>query len=261
MDASMHTLGMGLNAAYTAFKINGHMLGMTNVTGAKHERVNLADVAYQTQQTAGAPTGPETVLPTPLQYGQGVKVTSTTTDFSQGQLVDTGNMMDIAITGKGWFQIMKDGEIHYTRDGSFKKSADGQIVTADGYPLEPAIVIPEGGSEMTIRENGSVTVKVPGQDEPVDLERIQLAVFNNEEGLVKVGSNLRGIGPTTGEARVLNPGEEGAGNIQQGSLEGSNVKIVPLLIDTVMLTRNTQMMSQGISRADQMWGYVNSIGG
>ncbi len=261
MDAAMHTLGSGLDSAYTAFKVNGQMLGMTNVTGAKHERVNLSDVSYQTVRTPGAATGEDSVLPSPLQYGQGVKVVSTSTDFSQGQLISTGNDLDLAITGKGWFQVMKDGVIHYTRDGSFKRSADGQIVTSDGYPLEPNIVIPEGGTEVTVTPNGIVSVKIPGQDEPAELGTVQLAVFNNEEGLVKVGSNLRALGPTAGEARVINPGEEGAGSVQQGSLESSNVKIVPLLIETVMLTRNTQMMSQGISRADQMWGYVNSIGG
>lgn len=235
-------------------------LANVNTISFKQQRAEFQDLMYQTFRASGATSGGESSQPTSLQVGLGSRFASTTTSFTMGTLQPTGNPLDLAINGAGFFQIQKsDGGIAYTRDGTFKINATGQIVTADGYFLEPAIEIPPGTTAVSVSANGVVSGIRPGETEPEDLGQIQLAVFPNPAGLTRIGQNLYQAGGASGEPQVVEPGLEGSGSVQGGHLEGSNVQVVEEMVKMILAQRAYEINSKAIQTADDMLAILNNL--
>jgi flagellar basal-body rod protein FlgG len=198
-------------------------------------------------------TSQNTLSPTGLQLGTGVRVVSTERSYTQGNLDQTGNSLDLAIQGRGFFQVLRpDGTIGYTRDGSFQVNAQGQVVNSSGYQLQPGITIPTGAQSITIATDGVVSVQVPGQSAPTTVGTIQLADFINPPGLQTVGDNLLVESASSGAPTTSNPGIAGMGTLVQGSVESSNVDVVQEMVDMIQTQRAYEMNSKAVQATDQM---------
>jgi len=210
------------------------------------------DLMYQNLRQAGA-AGEQGQLPTGLQLGLGVRAVATTRAFTQGNLTQTGNVYDIAIKGQGFFQVqMADGTTAYTRDGAFQVSADGQLVTNNGDPVQPAITIPATAQSVTVAGDGTVSVALPGQAQAVVVGQLELANFVNPAGLAPRGQNLFVETAASGTANVGAPGTDGLGAVQQGMIEGSNVNVVEELVTMIATQRAYELNSKAIQTSDQM---------
>jgi flagellar basal-body rod protein FlgG len=208
---------------------------------------------YQNLRSAGAASSDQNQLPTGLQVGLGVRAAATTRNFSQGSLQQTGNTLDLAISGNGFFQIqLPDGTTGYTRDGSFQTDANGQIVTASGYALQPGITIPPTATSVVIAKDGTVNATLPGQTAPKTLGQIQLASFVNPAGLDPRGGNLYGETAAAGTPSSGAPGANGLGTVQVGYVEGSNVNVVQELVSMIATQRAYELNSKAIQTSDQM---------
>ncbi|MGB5538629.1 MAG: flagellar basal-body rod protein FlgG, partial [Gammaproteobacteria bacterium] len=208
---------------------------------------------------AGAQSSEDTVLNSGLMTGTGVRVVATEKLFSQGSLVQTGNNLDMAIEGRGFFQIlMPDGTLGYSRDGTFQMNAQGEIVTAKGYALQPGITIPEDAQSITISTDGIVSVRQPGNSVPTQVGTIQLSDFINPAGLQPVGQNLFLETGSSGAPQTGTPGQSGIGALAQGVLETSNVNTVEELVNMIETQRAYEMNSKAISTAEQMLEYANN---
>ena len=228
-------------------------LANTNTTGFKESRVNFEDLFYQTIKSPGAYSSEYTQSPTGIQIGLGSKVSSIEKEFTQGDLQQTSNPLDIAISGQGFFQVqMPDGETAYTRDGTFDTNSQGQLVDANGYPLIPAITIPPNATSVTISENGTVTAVISGQTSPAQIGTISLANFINPAGLNSIGSNLYLQTSASGVPQVGTPNENGLGTLQQGFLEMSNVNLVGQMVDMITAQNAYTIDSKAITTANQM---------
>jgi len=249
----------GLEAQQTRLAVQSNNLANANTTGFKRARAVFEDLVYQNIRQVGAQSSESTVLPSGLSLGTGVRTVATEKLFSQGNLVQTGNALDVAIQGRGFLQILlPDGAQAYTRDGSLQVNADGQLVTSAGYPVQPAITVPTGAESVTIAGDGTVTVKVAGQDNATQVGTVQLADFVNPTGLQAVGQNLFRESAASGTPQPGNPSQNGLGSILQGSLETSNVNSVEELIGLIETQRAYEMNSRAIATADQMLEYVNN---
>jgi len=207
----------------------------------------------------GGSTSQDTVAPSGVHLGTGVRVVATEKLYTQGGLTQTDNALDVAIEGRGFFQIqMPDGNLAYTRDGNFQLSAQGQMVTSSGYILQPGISIPEGTQSITIGRDGVVSVRVSGQATPVQVGQLQLTDFVNPAGLEPLGENLLAETTASGPAQQGTPGQNGLGQTTQGSVEASNVNVVEELVNMIETQRAYEMNSKAISTADQMLEYVNN---
>ena len=228
-------------------------LANTNTTGFKESRVNFEDLFYQTIKSPGAYSSEYTQSPTGIQIGLGSKVSSIEKEFSQGDLQQTSNPLDIAISGQGFFQVqMPDGETAYTRDGTFDTNSQGQLVDSNGYPLIPSITIPPNATSVSISENGTVTAVISGQTNPAQVGNITLANFINPAGLNSVGSNLFLQTSASGVPQVGTPNEDGLGTLQQGFLEMSNVNLVGQMVDMITAQNAYTIDSKAITTANQM---------
>jgi len=208
---------------------------------------------------AGAQSAQNTELPSGLMLGTGVRTVATEKMFTQGNLTQTDNSLDVAIQGRGFFEIlMPDGSLGYTRDGSFQLNSEGQMVTSSGYEVQPGIVIPEGTLSITVAEDGTVSAQVAGNVGPVEVGALQLADFINPAGLQPVGQNLFTETAASGAPQTGTPGLDGRGSLIQGFLEGSNVNTVEELVNMIETQRAYEMNSKAISTADQMLQYVNN---
>jgi flagellar basal-body rod protein FlgG len=208
---------------------------------------------YQNVRQVGAQTSQDTTLPTGLQIGTGVRIVATEKTHTQGTLQQTGNSLDMAVNGRGFFQILRpDGSITYTRDGSFKLDGDGQMVTSGGYPLEPSISIPSDALSVTVGIDGTVSVLQPGSAAPSQVGSITLADFINPTGLDPIGENQFRESLSSGSPSVTTPGQSGVGILSEGSLETSNVNVVEELVSMIETQRAYEMNSKAISNADQM---------
>lgn len=233
--------------------ISNNIANMTT-TGFKRQRVDFKDLIYQNLDKPGAPSSDvDTLLPTGLQLGLGVRVGSVYKIHEQGALQLTENPLDLAITGDGFFQIeMPNGEIAYTRSGVFQVNENGEIVTTNGHLLEPNIVIPDDAISVEINENGEVYADIQGQVDLVNLGQIELATFINSAGLEAIGDNLFLETEASGNAQLSNPGQDNAGYVRQGALENSNVNVVEEITDLITAQRAYEMNSSVIRTSDEM---------
>ncbi|CAI8805010.1 flagellar basal-body rod protein FlgG [Methylocaldum szegediense] len=249
----------GLDAQQTQMSVISHNLANVNTTGFKKERALFEDLLYQNIRQVGAQATQNTTLPSGLQLGTGVRTVATEKIHTQGNILQTGNSLDIAINGRGFFQIlMPNGDIAYTRDGSFKLDSNGQVVTNGGYPLEPALTVPQDALSITIGSDGTVSVLQPGTAAPNIIGEIQLADFINPTGLEPVGENLYRESVSSGPPIVGIPGEDGIGKLVQGSLETSNVNVVEELVNMIETQRAYEMNSKAIATTDEMLGFATN---
>jgi flagellar basal-body rod protein FlgG len=235
-------------------------LANVNTTGFRRNEARFQDLVYQEMRAPGSPVG-ASVVPVGQDVGLGVKIGSSEKIFTQGNLMQTGNPLDVAIQGDGFFQVtMPDGTTAYTRDGSFKRDANGAIVTADGYFLQPQITIPQNAQQLSVGEDGTVTALVPGSNLPQQLGQIQLARFVNPAGLSPVGGhNLYTQTAASGAPIVTQAGLNGAGTLQAGYLENSNVQVVQEIVNMIVSQRAFEANSKTITAADEMLQTANQI--
>jgi flagellar basal-body rod protein FlgG len=235
-------------------------LANVNTTGFRRNEARFQDLVYQEMRAPGSPVG-ASVVPVGQDVGLGVKVGSSEKIFTQGNLIQTGNPLDIAIQGDGFFQVtMPDGTTAYTRDGSFKRDANGALVTADGYFAQPQITIPQNAQQLSVGEDGTVTALVPGSNLPQQLGQIQLARFVNPAGLSPVGGhNLYTQTAASGAPIVTQAGLNGAGTLQSGYLENSNVQVVQEIVNMIVSQRAFEANSKTITAADEMLQTANQI--
>lgn len=249
----------GLDAQQKRMAVISNNLSNVNTTGFKKSRAVFEDLLYQNIRQVGSQTSQETRLPTGLNIGTGVKTVATEKLFSQGNHVQTDNPLNMEIQGKGFFQIlMPDGSVGYSRDGSFHRDEQGQLVTSNGYLMQPSITIPEDVVSLSIGTDGVVSVIQPGNATPTQIGNIQLADFVNPTGLQPIGQNLFLESASSGSPRISTPGLNGAGFISQGALESSNVNVVEELVNMIEAQRAYEMNSKAISTADRMLQYVSN---
>ncbi|NOQ81695.1 MAG: flagellar basal-body rod protein FlgG [Methylophaga sp.] len=257
MNQALWIAKTGLDAQQTRMSVISNNLANVNTTGFKQDRAVFEDLLYQVVRQPGAQSSSNTQLPSGLLIGTGVRTVATEKMHTQGNIVSTGNALDMAINGRGFFQIlMPDGSLAYTRDGSFQIDSNGQMVMSNGYELEPSITIPSDTQSVTIGSDGAVSVLQAGQAAPTVVGNIQLADFVNPTGLQAVGENLFKESGSSGTAVTGTPGLTGIGSVIGGSLETSNVNVVTELINMIETQRAYEMNSKAISTADQMLQYA-----
>ncbi len=259
MDASMWVAKTGLDAQQTRLTVISNNLANVNTTGFKRDRAMFEDLLYQNVRQAGGQTAATTVAPTGLMLGTGTRIIATEKIHAQGNMINTQNALDIAIQGEGFFQIQQaDGTIAYSRDGTFKLSNNGQLVTNNGQPLVPAIAIPANASSITIGQDGIVTAELFAGGGAQQLGQIQLARFVNAAGLQPLGDNLYKETVASGAPALLNPGTQAAGTLRQGMLEASNVNVVEEMVNMIETQRAYEINSKAISAADGMLRFLNN---
>ncbi len=253
MIGALNTAATGMEAQQILIDIIANNLANVNTSGFKKSRGNFQDLLYRTVRAPGTSVSAGFESPTGLQIGQGTRTVSTQKVFSQGQYKNTENSLDLAIEGRGFFQVTSpSGESQYTRDGSFKMDSQGQLVTNEGYLLDPPISIPQDAVSITVGEDGTVSVQQAGQTEAVEVGTVQLANFINPSGLESIGRGFYRPTGASGTAQQAQPGQEGMGTIAQGFLETSNVKVVEEMIDMISGQRAYEINSKVIQTADQM---------
>ena len=249
----------GLDAQQTRMAVVANNLANVNTTGFKQGRAVFEDLLYQNVRQPGGSSSQDTLLPSGMSLGTGVRVVATEKMFTQGSVLNTENALDLAISGRGFLQVLKpDGEIAYTRDGGLQRNDQGELVTASGYTLQPGISIPDGAQSITIGSDGTVSVKFAGQTTPSQVGNLELADFINPVGLQSVGENLYIETAASGPVQSGTPGLNGLGTIVQGALEGSNVNVVAELVSMIETQRAYEMNSKAITTNDQMMQYINN---
>ena len=257
MHAALYVSKTGLSAQDRQLTTISNNLANTSTIGFKRDRAVFEDLLYQNQRQPGAQQTQETQLPSGLQLGAGVRVVATQKEFTQGTLQVTEQSLDVAIDGHGFLQILQpDGTIAYTRNGQLQINGEGQVVNADGYLLEPAIIVPEGANRITIGTDGNVNAFSPGEAEPQQLGNITLVDFINHSGLQPIGGNMYVETVASGNPIEGTPGENGLGVIKQYMLENSNVDIVEEMVNMITTQRAYEMNSKVVSTADQMLQYI-----
>jgi flagellar basal-body rod protein FlgG len=248
-----------LDAQQTRMTVTSNNLANVNTTGYKKSRAVFEDLLYQNVRQVGASTSQDTLAPTGLSLGTGVRVVATEKNYSQGNMQTTGNTLDVAISGRGFFQVLlPDGTFGYTRDGSFKTNAQGELVTASGYRVQPGITIPDGAQSVTIGKDGVITVALAGQATPVQVGTLEIFDFINPAGLQPRGENLLVETAASGTPQGGTPGLNGLGMIEQGVLESSNVNVVEELVNMIETQRAYEMNSKAIATADRMLEYITN---
>ena len=260
MIRSLWIAKTGLDAQQTQLDITSNNLANVSTNGFKRARAVFEDLLYQTLRQPGASSSAQTQIPSGLQIGTGVRPISSERIFTQGNLTQTGNSLDVAIQGQGFFQIqLPDGTTAYTRDGAFQKDSQGQIVTSNGYTLSPAITIPSNATSVTIGNDGVVTVVQSGSPSPVQVGQIQLANFVNPGGLQSMGQNLYLETASSGTATPNAPGTNGVGLLNQGYVETSNVNVVEELVNMIQTQRAYELNSRAIQTSDQMLAKLTQL--
>jgi len=251
----------GMQAQQLNVEVISNNIANLSTTGFKRVRAEFQDMLYENMRRVGSPSSDtSTLLPSGLQVGLGVKPVATYRIYEQGTLAETDNDYDLGISGKGFFQVeMPDGTTSYTRAGSFQLDADGQIVTADGYTVLPAITVPTNATSVTISTSGVVTAEISGQTASSNLGQLQLARFVNPVGLNAIGENLLVETDSSGSPTVGDPGTDGMGTISQGYLEGSNVNVVTEITSLISAQRAYEMNSRVIKTADDMLTAVTQM--
>jgi flagellar basal-body rod protein FlgG len=250
---ALHVARTGLDAQGFRMQVIANNLANVNTTGFKRDRANFETLGYQLMTAPGAPSSAENRYATGLNLGTGVSLGGTARMDTQGTLAPTGNALDMAIEGAGFFQVtLPDGRTGYTRAGDFSMAPDGTIVTSDGKPIQPAIQIPDGATGISIGSDGTVSAAVPGQTEVTELGRIEIARFANPSGMQAIGDNILVETAASGAPQVGAAGEEGRGTLRAGMLEGSNVNVVEELVDMIETQRAYEVNSKMIQATDEM---------
>jgi flagellar basal-body rod protein FlgG len=260
MIRALYTAASGMNAQQANIDNVAHNLANVNTTGFKKSRIEFEDLVYQEMRVAGASASATTEAPVGLEIGLGTRAVASARNFSAGNLRSTGAPLDMAVEGDGFFQItLPNGTTGYTRAGSFHLDAQGSIVTAEGYALEPQITIPTNATTVSISKDGIVSATVAGQSAAQQIGTIELATFSNPAGMRPMGGNL--FTPTTasGEAETGAPGTDSRGTLQQGFLEDSNVSVVEEMVNMIIGQRAYEANSRVIKAADEMLSQVNTL--
>ena len=253
MLSSLWIAKTGLDAQQTRMDVISNNLANANTTGFKSSRASFQDLMYQNKGQPGGQTTQQTLSPSGLMLGTGVRVVGTSKMFSQGNITQTGNSMDVAIQGGGFLQVgMPDGTTAYTRDGSLQTDANGQLVTANGYPLDPPVTLPSNVQSITIGADGTVSATTNGSAAAVQVGALQMANFVNPSGLQAQGDNLYLETASSGSPQAGQPGMNGLGTLLQGSLESSNVNVVGEMVDMIETQRTYEMNSKAVSSTDHM---------
>lgn len=262
MMRALWTSGTGMYAQQLNLDVISNNLANVNTTGFKKSRVDFEDLIYQTLQTPGAPvtSGGDLQLPVGMQIGLGVKPAAVGKIFTTEAFQETENPLDLALSGDGFFQItLPDGRTAYTRDGSFKLTSAGQIVTSNGYPLSPEITVPADTTQISISETGVVSVLTAASTTATEVGQIELAKFANPAGLISYGKNLYLQSDASGNPVVDIPGNQGLGATVQGVLEMSNVKVVEEMVKMIIAQRAYEANSKGVQTADDMLSLANNL--
>ncbi len=260
MIRSLYTAATGMVAQQTQIDVTSHNIANVNTIGYKKQRAEFADLFYQVSKYAGISSSDTSVSPTGIEVGLGARPTAITKEFSQGNFKETGNKLDMAITGNGFFQIqLPDGTVGYTRNGAFKLDGQGQVVNSDGYKLIPEITVPENAVAVAIGTDGIVSVVQAGEQEPSQIGQIELANFINPAGLHALGDNNYINTVASGDAIIGTAGLEGLGQIKQGFVEMSNVQLVEEMTDLITGQRAYEANSKAITTSDEMLQTVNGL--
>ncbi len=259
MMRTLWTSATGMQAQQLTIDTIANNLANVNTSGFKKSRAEFQDLMYETLRSPGAPIAGSQV-PSGIQLGHGVRPVSTQREFSMGSLKNTNSPLDVAIEGKGFFQIvLPTGDMAYTRAGSFQLDSAGSMVTPDGYRLSPDIVIPTDSLSISIESDGTVSVLQPGQTSPSEVGVLELALFSNPGGLKAVGRNLFQETDSSGVPTTGSPGDEGRGNVAQGFLEMSNVSVVDEMVQMIMTQRAYELNAKSIQTADSMMSQANNL--
>jgi len=257
-NAALHVARTGLDAQNHRMQVIANNLANVNTTGFKRDRAAFETLAYQSIKDAGAPSSDQNQYATGLNLGSGVQIMGTSRIDTQGGMQTTGNSLDLAVQGAGFFQVLQpNGETAYTRDGNFSLSSEGTIVTSDGLPLQPQIQIPDGATGISIAGDGTVSATLQGQKDASVVGKIQTTRFMNPAGLKALGGNLLTETAASGAPQTGDPGTDGRGSLQQGNLESSNVNIVEELVDMIETQRAYEVNSKMIKATDEMLQYAN----
>jgi flagellar basal-body rod protein FlgG len=251
---ALHTAATGMMAQELNVEVISNNIANMRTTGFKRQRAEFQDLLYETLRRVGSATSDQgNMVPAGVQVGSGVRTAATPRIMSQGEVSPTEKELDVAIRGEGFFRIrMPDGRTAYTRDGSFDLDAQGQLVTRDGYLVEPGITVPQSAKSVTVTAQGQVQAMIPGQTAPQDVGQLQLARFVNKTGLESIGDNLFTETAASGPAIDGNPGADGFGNLQQSYLEEANVNAVTELSSLIAAQRAYEMNAKVVTAADQM---------
>lgn len=262
MMRSLWTAAAGMIGQQFNIDTISNNLSNVNTTGFKQNRPDFEDLLYQTTRTAGTPATEQTLVPVGVQVGHGVRVAATQKIFTQGSLQNTGNISDIAIEGEGFFRVlMFDGTFGYTRDGSFKIDSNGQLVNSNGYRLMPEVILPEGfiRDSLAISQDGRITVKIPGLDDPIDVGQMELFRFVNPAGMQAVGENILKVTNASGDPIGGQPGFNGMGKTIHKFLEMSNVEIVKEMVNMIVAQRAYEFNSKAVQTSDNMLGIAAGL--
>ncbi len=259
MIRSLFTAATGMGAMQDNINVISNNLANVSTMGFKRSRAEFQDLLYQTMRMPGTETPTGNQVPTGIQIGMGSKLAAVSKLFTQGDFQQTGNELDVAIQGKGFFQVLQpDGTVAYSRTGTFRLDSAGQMVTADGEPLEPPINIPQDALNINVSSTGQVTVLQPGQTVPTVVGQIELANFINPAGLVSTGRGLYKETDASGAPVIANPGTNELGTVQQGFIESSNVNVVEELTNMILAQRAYELNSKAITTSDEMLQTANN---
>ena len=259
MNSALWAAKTGLDAQQTRMTVVSNNLANASTTGFKKDRAVFEDLLYQNVKQVGGATSQDTSSPTGLNLRTGVRIVATEKNYSQGGINTTGNALDMAIDGRGFFQVqLPDNSFAYTRDGKFSVNADGELVTANGYRVQPTMSIPPGVQSISVGSDGVITAQLAGQVERNIIGTLTLTDFVNPAGLQPRGENLLLESVASGPAQTGAPGLNGRGRLQGGALEGSNVNVVEELVTMIETQRAYEMNSKAISTTDQMLQYVSN---
>jgi flagellar basal-body rod protein FlgG len=258
MLRALYSSAAGMESQQLNLDVISNNLANVNTTGFKKSKIEFQDLLYQTTRSAGAEAGAGNQLPTGMQVGHGSKPVATSKIFTNGELTQTGERLDVAIQGDGFFEVqMPDGTRAYTRDGALKTASDGRITTSDGLPLQGGFQpIPSGTTAISISPTGEITTATPSGSQNF---RVQLVRFANPAGLENVGRNLYRETTASGNAELGNPGENGFGDLAQGYLEMSNVKVVEEMVNMIVAQRAYEVNSKAVQASDEMMQMSNNL--
>jgi flagellar basal-body rod protein FlgG len=259
MNPALWAAKTGLDAQQTRMAVVSNNLANVNTTGFKKSRAVFEDLLYQNVRQVGGATSQDTQAPSGMSLGTGVRVVATEKTYTQGSLNQTGNALDLAISGRGFFQVLlPDGTLAYTRAGDFQMNNQGQLVTSSGYAVQPGINIPQGAQSITVGNDGVISVLLAGASAPTQVGQVQLADFVNPAGLQPRGENLLVESASSGSAQTGNPGLSGLGTLNQGMVESSNVNVVEEMVNMIETQRAYEMNTKAIQTTDQMLQYLSS---
>jgi flagellar basal-body rod protein FlgG len=261
MIRALYTAATGMNAQQMNLDNIANNLANSSTTGFQERRMQFTDLLYQNEVMPGAASTQQTTVASGLQVGLGVRPGSAEIIQTQGEIQTTGNPLDLAIQGAGFFQVeLPNGQLGYARAGSFHLDAQGNVVTPDGNALQPTITIPPNATNVSVGSDGTVTATIPGQTQASSLGMIQLATFPNAGGLNSIGNNIYLPTTASGDAIVGNPGgADGLGTLQQNSLEQSNVSVVEQFVDMIVAQRSYEANSRVVKAADEMMQQLNQL--